>query len=327
MDTPSSQPLKHRFSVAPMMDWSDRHCRYLWRLISSHARLYTEMVTTGALINGDQQRFLQYNPEEHPLAIQLGGSDAKDLAACARLAEAWGYDEVNLNCGCPSDRVQNGMIGACLMAHPRLVADAYEAMQEAVDIEITIKHRIGIDDMDDYQGMVDFVGTIADRGCKTFIVHARKAWLQGLSPKENRDIPPLIYPNVYRLKEEFPQLTIVINGGVKTLENSLQHLERVDGVMIGREAYSNPYLLAHVDQQLFGDDHPILSRIEVAERYITYCRQEIENGTRLHHLSRHILGLFQGEKGARAFRRYISENAHIDGTNTDVLVDALRHIA
>lgn len=327
MNTPSTQHQKHRFSIAPMMDWSDRHCRYLWRLISSHSRLYTEMVTTGALINGDQQRFLQYNPEEHPLAIQLGGSDPKDLAACARLAEDWGYDEVNLNCGCPSDRVQNGMIGACLMAHPQLVADAYQAMQDAVDIEVTIKHRIGIDDMDDYQGMVDFVGTIADKGCKTFIVHARKAWLQGLSPKENRDIPPLIYPNVYRLKEDFPQLTIVINGGVKTLDNTLQHLELVDGVMIGREAYSNPYLLANVDKQLFEDDHRILSRIEVAERYIAYCQQEIENGTRLHHLSRHILGLFQGEKGARAFRRHISENAHLDGANTDVLVDALHHIA
>lgn len=317
----------NRFSVAPMMDWSDRHCRFLWRLISVHARLYTEMVTTGALLHREPARFLDYNAEEHPLALQLGGSNAGDLARCAILAEQWGYDEVNLNCGCPSDRVQNGMIGACLMAHPAIVADAYQAMQDSVDIEVTIKHRIGIDDMDDYQGMVDFIGPIADKGCKTFIVHARKAWLKGLSPKENRDVPPLVYPNVYRLKQEFPQLTIVINGGVKTLDDTLLHLDHVDGVMVGREAYSNPYLLADVDARLFNDSHTVPSRLEVAHQYINYCQQEMAKGTRLNHLSRHVLGLFQGEKGARAFRRHISENAHRDGANTDVLVDALRYIA
>lgn len=317
----------HRFSIAPMMDWSDRHCRYLWRLISQHSRLYTEMVTTGALLHREPARFLDYNPEEHPLALQLGGSDADDLARCAILAEQWGYDEVNLNCGCPSDRVQNGMIGACLMAHPEKVADAYQAMQDKVDIEITIKHRIGIDDMDDYEGMVNFIRPIAARGCQTFIVHARKAWLKGLSPKENREVPPLEYAFVHRLKQEFPELTIVINGGIKTLDDTLMHLTKVDGVMVGREAYSNPYLLAEVDQRVFGDSHPILSRTAIAEQYIDYCVKQMDKGSRLNHLSRHILGLYQGEPGARAFRRHISENAHRDNATVDVLVDALRYIA
>ena len=317
----------HRFSVAPMMDWSDRHCRYLWRLMSQHTRLYTEMITTGALLHREPARFLDYNPEEHPLALQLGGSNADELAQCALLAEQWGYDEVNLNCGCPSDRVQNRMIGACLMEHPETVADAYQAMQDKVDIEVTIKHRIGIDNMDDYEGMVNFIRPIAARGCKTFIVHARKAWLQGLSPKENREVPPLQYPFVYRLKQEFPELTIVINGGIKTLNDTLAHLEHVDGVMIGREAYSNPYLLAKADQQLFGDNHPIPSRIAIAEQYTAYCIRQIEQGSRLNHLSRHILGLFHGEPGGRSFRRHISENAHKENANGDVLVDALRYIA
>lgn len=317
----------HRFSVAPMMDWSDRHCRYLWRLISKHTRLYTEMVTTGALLHADQTRFLQYNPEEHPLALQLGGSDAKDLAACAQLAAQWGYDEINLNCGCPSDRVQNGMIGACLMAHPTIVADAYEAMQSAVDIEVTIKHRIGIDDMDNYQGLIDFVAPIAERGCKTFIVHARKAWLKGLSPKENREVPPLEYPFVYQLKKDFPHLNIVINGGVKTIDHTLDHLEYVDGVMIGREAYSNPYLLAKIDEALFQATHLAPSRVDIAHQYIDYCAHQIEKGHRLHHMSRHVLGLFQGEKGARSFRRHISENAHKADASIRVLNDALRFVS
>ena len=317
----------HRFSIAPMMDWSDRHCRYLWRLISQHSRLYTEMVTTGALLHREPARFLDYNPEEHPLALQLGGSDADDLARCAILAEQWGYDEVNLNCGCPSDRVQNGMIGACLMAHPEKVADAYQAMQDKVDIEVTIKHRIGIDDMDDYEGMVNFIRPIAARGCQTFIVHARKAWLKGLSPKENREVPPLEYAFVHCLKQEFPELTIVINGGIKTLDDTLMHLTKVDGVMVGREAYSNPYLLAEVDQHVFGDSHPIPSRTAIAEQYIDYCVKQMDKGSRLNHLSRHILGLYQGEPGARAFRRHISENAHRDNATVDVLVDALHYIA
>lgn len=317
----------HRFCIAPMMDWSDRHCRYLWRLLSKHTRLYTEMVTTGALLNNDPARFLEYNDEEHPLAIQLGGSDPVELARCAELSQQWGYDEVNLNCGCPSDRVQNGMIGACLMAHPHQVAEAYRAMQDVVDIEVTIKHRIGIDDLDSYEDMVRFIEAIASKGCRTFIIHARKAWLQGLSPKQNREIPPLQYDFVHQVKSEFPELNIVINGGITTLADTEQQLAQVDGVMVGREAYSNPYLLAGVDQLIFGDNEQAPSRLEIAEAYIHYCQQQINQGSRLHHLSRHMLGLFQGEKGARQFRRHISENAHKPDTNHQVLVDALAFIA
>ncbi len=317
----------HRFSVAPMMEWSDRHCRYLWRLLSKHSRLYTEMVTTGALLHSEPARFLDFNVEEHPIALQVGGSDANDLARCAELAQQWHYDEINLNCGCPSDRVQNGMIGACLMAHPQVVATAYQAMQERVDIEVTIKHRIGIDDMDDYQGMIDFIKPIADKGCKTFIVHARKAWLQGLSPKENREVPPLRYEFVYQLKKAFPELTVVINGGITNLMDTKAHLNVVDGVMIGREAYSNPYLLAAVDNELFGDQSTLPSRLTIAEQYIAYCQQQIDKGVRIHHMSRHMLGLFQGQRGGKNFRRYISENIHKNGADTKVLVDALGYIA
>lgn len=316
----------HRFCVAPMMDWSDRHCRYLWRLISKNALLYTEMVTTGALLQGDRDRFLKFNPDEHPVALQLGGSNPKHLALCSRLAEEWAYDEVNLNCGCPSDRVQNGMIGACLMAHPSLVTDCLKAMQDSVSIPVTIKHRIGIDNMDEYQGLVDFVGSIAESGCSTFIVHARKAWLQGLSPKENRDLPPLLYDHVYRLKQTFPELTIVINGGIKSLEECKVHLQQVDGVMIGREAYSNPFLLADVDKQLFQVNATPVSRQDILTDYIAYCDDQLEQGTRLHHMSKHILGLFQGIPGARAFRRVISENAHRNGADTSVIKSALKQI-
>lgn len=317
----------HRFCIAPMMDWSDRHCRYLWRLLSKNTRLYTEMVTTGALLNNDPSRFLNYNLEEHPLAIQLGGSDPVELAKCAELSQQWGYDEVNLNCGCPSDRVQNGMIGACLMAHPHQVAEAYQAMQDAVDIEVTIKHRIGIDDLDSYDDMVRFVEAIARKGCRTFIIHARKAWLQGLSPKQNREVPPLQYDFVHQVKSQFPELNIVINGGITTLTDSQEQLTQVDGVMVGREAYSNPYLLADVDRVIFNEDKRTNSRLAIAEAYIEYCQKEIEKGCRLHHLSRHILGLFQGQKGARQFRRHISENAHKSGVDHQVLVDALAFIA
>ncbi|MGH1486684.1 MAG: tRNA dihydrouridine(20/20a) synthase DusA [Cellvibrionaceae bacterium] len=322
----SPSPYYQRFCVAPMMDWSDHHCRFLWRLISKQALLYTEMVTTGALLQGDKERFLHYNDCEHPLALQLGGSNPSDLAKCARLAEQWGYDEVNLNCGCPSDRVQNGMIGACLMAHPSLVADCIKAMQDAVDIPVTIKHRIGIDDMDDYQGLINFVDNVAEVGCKTFIVHARKAWLQGLSPKQNREVPPLIYDNVYQLKKERPDLSIIINGGIKSLDECEEQLQHVDGVMIGREAYSNPYLLAEVDQRLFGSTQNIPCRKQIMLNYIDYCEKEIKQGTRLHHMSKHILGLFQGEKGARLFRRHISENAYKKEAGIDVLKVALEKI-
>ncbi|TQV78711.1 tRNA dihydrouridine(20/20a) synthase DusA [Exilibacterium tricleocarpae] len=306
-----------------MMDWSDKYCRFLWRLISRHALLYTEMVTTGAVLHGDRPRFLDYHPHEQPLALQLGGSDPQALAACARLAEQWGYNEVNLNCGCPSDRVQSGKIGACLMAEPALVADCIKAMQDAVSIPVTVKHRIGIDDMEDYSGMVEFVRPIAETGCRTFIVHARKAWLQGLSPKENREKPPLHYDMVYRLKQDFPALEVIINGGITTLPQCRQHLTHVDGTMMGREAYNNPYLLSEVDRLIYGDTSPAPDREQVMAAYIDYCATQLQRGTRLHHMSRHVLGLFQGIPGARQFRRHISENAHKPAAGIDVLDAAL----
>jgi tRNA-dihydrouridine synthase A len=319
---------EYRFSTAPMMNFSDRHCRYLWRLITKRARLYTEMVTTGALLYGDRGRFLPRNANGNRVALQLGGSDPKDLASCAQMAAQFGYDEINLNCGCPSDRVQNNMIGACLMAHPDIVATCIKAMQDAVDIKVTIKHRIGIDTIDSYQALVDFVGTIAATGCRTFIIHARKAWLQGLSPKENREKPPLQYDKVYRLKQAFPQLTIVINGGITTMEDCQLHLQHVDGVMMGREAYHNPFSLVGVDASLFGhNDTPPPSRRAVALSYIDYCEQQLTKGARLHHLSRHLLGLYQGTKGARRFRRFISENAHQSNADISVIYRALEYVA
>jgi tRNA-dihydrouridine synthase A len=312
-----------RFCAAPMMDWSDTHCRYFWRLLSRRAVLYTEMVTTGALINGDCDYLLRYHPSEHPLALQLGGSDPTALAKCARMAEEWGYAEVNLNCGCPSDRVQNGMIGACLMAEPVLVAECMAAMAEAVKIPATVKHRIGIDDMEDYAGLVDFVGKVAETGCRTFIVHARKAWLKGLSPKENREVPPLQYDKVVQLKRDFPHLEIIINGGITTLEQCHTLLEDVDGVMLGREIYSNPYLLAGVDQAIYGLDTSIPTRAEVMAQFTDYCRDQLARGVRLSHMTRHILGLYQGLPGARRFRRIISEQAHRAGAGLEVLEQAL----
>lgn len=320
---PKLPTVDHTFSIAPMMDWSDRHCRYLWRLLTNNALLYTEMVTTGALLYGDKQRFLNFNPEEHPLALQLGGCSPKDLAECALLAEEWGYNEVNLNCGCPSDRVQEGKIGAILMAEPELVADCVAAMKDACSLPITVKHRIGIDDMDDYADMRTFVQTLAKVGCKTFVVHARKAWLKGLSPKQNREVPPLRYEYVYQLKQEFPDLNIVINGGIKTVEHSQELLKHVDGVMIGREAYQNPYFLADIDQTLFNEKRPIVSREEVARKFAEYCQLEVEKGNRLHHMSRHILGLYTSQRGGRLFRRYITENAAKPGANHLVLLNAL----
>lgn len=322
----SQGQLNRRFTVAPMMEWSDKHCRMLWRLISRHSVLYSEMVTTGAVLHGFRERFLDFDQREHPVALQLGGSNPSELAECAKLAQDWGYDEVNLNCGCPSDRVQNNMIGAILMAHPNLVADCIKAMQDAVEIPVTVKNRIGIDDMEDYPGLVNFVSTVAETGCTTFIVHARKAWLQGLSPKENREKPPLKYDMVYRLKQDFPDLEILINGGITTLDECQQHLQQVDGVMVGREAYSNPYLLAEVDQKLYNDDHEIPSRMQVAEAYMAYIEKELSKGTRLNHMTRHMLGLFQGMPGARLFRRHISENATKPGAGLEVVETALEAI-
>ena len=313
----------YRFSVAPMLDWTNRHCRYFHRLISKQALLYTEMVTTGALIHGDSHRFLQYSPLENPVAFQLGGSNPKDLAVCAKMVEDYGYAEVNLNVGCPSDRVQNGRFGACLMADPQLVADCVAAMSDATSIPVTVKSRIGIDEQDSYPELVHFISTISDTGCSTFIVHARKAWLSGLSPKQNRDIPPLRYDRVYQLKKDFPHLTIIINGGITTLEQAEQHLTQVDGVMMGREAYQNPYILAEVDQRIFGATHKTPSRYAVIEQLIPYIQEQIKTEARLNSVSRHILGLYHGEPGARGWRRYISENVSRLGADEQVILEAL----
>lgn len=305
-----------------MMEWSDHNCRFFWRLLTRQALLYTEMVTTGALIHGDRARFLHFNTEEHPVALQLGGSDPTDLARCARWAQEWGYDEVNLNCGCPSDRVQSGLFGACLMARPELVADCVKAMMDSCDIPVTVKHRIGIDHMESYDELVGFVDPVAAAGCSVFIVHARKAWLHGLSPKENRDIPPLNYPWVYQLKTDFPHLTIVLNGGIKTLQECHIHLQYVDGVMLGREAYQNPWMLAAVDEVLFGMDKTIKSRDDVIAALLPYTERQLAGGAQLNHITRHILGLYQGVPGARKFRRHLSENAYRREAGIEVLTEA-----
>ena len=317
--------INRRFSVAPMLDWTDRHCRYFHRLLSKHALLYTEMVTTGALIHGDKHRFLQFNASENPVAFQLGGSNPKDLAVCAKMVEEYGYDEINLNVGCPSDRVQNGSFGACLMAEPALVAECIAAMSQVVSIPVTVKSRIGIDDKDSYEELVQFIGTIADTGCKTFIVHARKAWLKGLSPKQNREVPPLDYERVYQLKRDFPGLEIIINGGITTLEQAALMLDQVDGVMVGREAYQNPYILAGVDNLLYGDIKEKVSRQEIVQTLIPYIQEQLRLGLRLNNVSRHILGLFHGEPGARGWRRYISENVSKVGADETVILRALEY--
>lgn len=308
--TATPAPLSRRFSVAPMMDWTDRHCRFFLRLLSKHALLYTEMVTTGALLNGDHDRFLRHNEAEHPLALQLGGSVPLDLAMCARMAQEHGYDEVNLNVGCPSDRVQNNMIGACLMGHPQLVADCVKAMRDAVSIPVTVKHRIGINGRDSYEELCDFVGTVRDAGCTSFTVHARIAILEGLSPKENRDIPPLRYDVAARLKTDFPELEIILNGGIKTLEACHEHLQTFDGVMLGREAYHNPYVMAEVDQQLFGSTAPVISRAEALAQLRPYIAAHIDAGGSMHHITRHVLGLGTGFPGARKFRQLLSVDIH-----------------
>lgn len=305
-----------------MMEWSDTHCRYFWRQLSKHARLYTEMVTTNALIHGDRSRFLAFQKEEHPVALQLGGSDPRALAECAKIAEDAGFDEVNLNCGCPSDRVQENKIGACLMAEPQLVAECLAAMQQAVSIPVTVKHRLGIDDLDSKAHFEGFVETVKQSGCTVFIVHARKAWLNGLSPKENREVPPLNYEWVYELKTKHPELTIVVNGGVDTLADCETHLEHLDGVMMGREAYHNPYILAGVDQQLFGGDQAP-SRERALQAFIEYSWQQWRGGTKLHHMSRHILGIFAGQHGGKRFRRYLSENACKKDASPALLQSAL----
>ncbi len=298
-----------RLSVAPMMDWTDRHCRVFHRSLSRHTRLYTEMVTTGALLHGEVPRHLDFNAEEHPVALQLGGSEPADLAACARLAQHWGYDEVNLNCGCPSDRVQRGAFGACLMAEPRLVADCVAAMREACTLPVTVKHRIGIDQQESYDFVRDFVGTLAERGgCQVFIVHARNAWLKGLSPKENREVPPLRHERVYRLKQDFPQLTIVLNGGVHSDEQIAQHLAQVDGVMLGRHAYHEPWALAGWDARFLGSAAAVADRAEAEAAYVAYMARLVAQGTPWSHAARHMLGLHNGLPGARRWRQVWSDH-------------------
>jgi tRNA-dihydrouridine synthase A len=313
----------HRFCVAPMMDWTDRHCRFFHRLISQHTLLYTEMVTTGALIHGDHHRFLKFNLDEHPLAFQLGGSNPRELALCAKMIEDYGYDEVNLNVGCPSDRVQNGRFGACLMLEPGLVADCVAAMCAAVSIPVTVKSRTGVDQRDSYEELAVFVEKVASAGCKTLIIHARKAWLSGLSPKQNREVPPLNYDVVCQLKADFPLLEIVVNGGVANLGQAEALLQRVDGVMVGREAYHNPYLLAEVDKCIFSAADPARTRNEIMELLLPYIQEQLENGIRLNSVTRHVLGLFHGEPGARAWRRHLSENATGPNAGIKVVREAL----
>ena len=322
---------KRTLSVAPMMEWTDRHCRVFHRQITRHTWLYTEMVTTGALVYGDVERHLRYDEVEHPVALQLGGSDPLDLAKSAKLGEQWGYDEINLNCGCPSERVQKGAFGACLMQEPQLVADCVKAMRDAVSIDVTVKHRIGIDYNEEYGFVRDFIGTIADAGCKTFIVHARNAVLKGLSPKENREIPPLRYEVAYQLKREFPELEIIINGGIKTDDEIALHLQHVDGVMIGREAYHNPWLMANWDARFYGDaDAQPRSRLDVLEAMVPYIARQLElhraQGLKLNGITRHMLGLMTGLPGARAFRRQLSDPARLAAGDPQLLLEAARSV-
>ena len=299
----------HRLSVAPMLDWTDRHCRYFHRLLSRKTLLNTEMVTTGALIHGDVARHLRYNVEEHPVALQLGGSDATDLARCARLGQDWGYDEINLNCGCPSERVQRGAFGACLMAEPQLVADCVKAMVDAVKVPVTVKHRIGIDKTESYAFVRDFVGAVSEAGCKVFIVHARNAWLKGLSPKENREVPPLRYALVHQLKRDFPQLTITINGGITSNAQIAEQLQAVDGVMVGREAYHNPWLMRDWDAIFYGDSASNQTRDSVEQQMVDYMAREAAlHGTPWSTIARHMLGLRHGLPGARRWRQVWSDH-------------------
>ena len=316
--------LDRRFSIAPMMDWTTSDYRVFARALTKQTLLYTEMVTTGALLQGNHpERFLKYDECEHPIALQLGGADAKSLAECAKMAERAGFDEVNLNAGCPSDRVQNSLIGACLMAHPEKVKDAMRAMQDATSLPVTIKHRIGLDDQEDYSVVRDFVGDIASTGVNTFIVHARNAILQGLSPKENREVPPLKYDYVYQLKKDFPDLEIILNGGIKTIAECKTHLAQLDGVMLGREAYHNPWLLSQVDQEIYNSQPCVSDRYQALEAFVPYVEQKLAEGERLLHLTRHILGIFQGQAGGKQFRRYLSENGHKADAKVNVLLEAI----
>lgn len=315
------------FSVAPMMDRTDRHFRAFFRCISRHTLLYTEMVHAGAILHGDRERHLGFDPEERPLALQLGGDDPAALAECARIAERWGYDEVNLNVGCPSDRVRQGSFGVCLMGRPERVAAAVTAMRRAVAVPVTVKHRIGFDDLDRYEDMLRFVDVVAEAGCDRFTVHARKAWLRGLNPKENRNVPPLRYEDVYRLKEERPELEVEINGGIRGLEEVEEHLERVDGAMVGRAAYDDPFAFARADRELFGDGAaPVPSRRRVIEELVPYVERRLAAGDKLHRVIRHMLGLVSGRPGARAWRRHLTEAARSEDAGAETLLDAAARV-
>ena len=318
---------RHRFCVAPMMEWTDRHCRYFHRQLTRHARLYTEMLTTGTLLHGDVARHLDFDAAEHPVALQLGGSEPDELAHAARLGERYGYDEINLNCGCPSERVQRGAFGACLMAEPSLVADCIKAMQDAVRIPVTVKHRIGVDRQDDYGFVRDFVGALHAVGCRVFIVHARSAWLKGLSPKENREVPPLDYSRVRQLKVDFPAATFVLNGGIASLAHAREELHAVDGVMLGRAAYHDPCLLADVDRTVFGDASPTPTRETIVLHMSEYLQRQTRAGTAPRHVARHMLGLFQGLRGARQWRRTLSDANALQRYGADILMYALEVIS
>ena len=318
--------LDHRFSVAPMMDWTDRHCRVFHRLMTRRARLYTEMLTTGAIIHGDRQRLLGFDASEQPVALQLGGSDPDELATAAKIGEDFGYDEINLNVGCPSDRVKDGRFGACLMAEPLLVAEGVAAMKRAVRVPVTVKCRIGIDDQDPEVALDALARNVVAAGADALVVHARKAWLNGLSPKQNRDIPPLDYDRVYRLKAAMPDVPIIINGGIAGIEEARAHLDHVDGVMLGRAAYQEPWRLLSVDTEVFGEAAPHAAMKDVFEAMMPYIERELAHGTRLHSITRHFVGAFHGVPGARAFRRHLAENGVKPDAGVDVLRDAIARI-
>jgi tRNA-dihydrouridine synthase A len=316
--------INHTICIAPMMDYTDRHDRYFLRLIAPHVLLYTEMITTGALLRGDYKRFLAFDSSEHPVALQLGGSEPDKLAQCARMGEDFGYDEINLNVGCPSDRVKSGRFGACLMLEPALVSECIAAMKQVVNIPVTIKCRIGVDHSDSYEELTHFISAVKQAGCDIFIIHARKAWLNGLSPKQNREIPPLQYQTVHAIKRDFPDLTIIINGGIKQTSEIEEQLKQVDGVMIGREAYSNPFWLAEIENRIFACDEAN-QRETIIQKLIPYIEQQLKNNIKLSNMTRHILGLYQGQKGARIWRRYLSENAHRSNAGIEIINEALQH--
>ena len=317
----------HRFCIAPMLHCTDRHYRYLVRLMSKHSYLYTEMITTGALIYGDRDRWLRLHVDENPVALQLGGSNPKEMAHCAEYAQEYGFDEVNINVGCPSNRVQAGKFGACLMLEPEIVSNCVQAIKEATNIEVTVKTRIGVDDHGEYEFLQNFVERISSAGCSTIIVHARKAILSGLTPRQNRTIPPLHYEHVYRLKQEFPNLNIIINGGIKNKSSISKHLEHVDGVMLGREAYDNPYFLSDMDKFIFNEQSNSLSRFDVLELYKYYMQTELDQGVPLKVLAQHIFGLFNGIPGARLWRRYLSEHIYADKAGLDVIEEAVNFVS